>query len=94
MGVVASVGKIAKTSKEEEIVHAAVYIKEKFGEVFDNKVQLILGFIEGLNSHNAILRNAINIIYNNRLNVEAITNEGIPSGVLNAIIAFKENYHV
>ena len=54
MGVVASVGKIAKTSKEEEIAHAAVYIKERFGEIFDNKVQLTLGFIEGLNLHVSI----------------------------------------
>lgn len=94
MGIVASVDNIAKTSKEEEIVHAAVYIKEKFGEIFDNKVQLALGFIESLNLHDTLLRNAINIIYNNRLNVKVITKEGIPSGVLNAIVSFKENYHV
>lgn len=94
MGIAASVGKIAKTSKEEEIVHAVVYIKEKFGEIFDNKVQLALGFIESLNMHDTLLSNAINIIYNNRTNVAAITAEGLPLGVLNAIISFKENYHV
>lgn len=94
MGVTASVGKIAKTSKEEEIVYAVMYIKEKFEEIFDNKVQLALGFIESLNMHDAALRNAINIIYNNRFNIDAITTEGLPLDVFNAIISFKENYHV
>lgn len=95
MGIKASVKNIVNSSKENEVEQASTYIKGLFRDLFGNKVQLTLGFIEVLNSQNSkLLRNAINIIYENRKSTTTLNKLGIKSDVLDAIVSFKENYNV